>query len=92
MCTTATLTREISDFINIQDNWVIGFDDSKPGTIGNYVLPDGYYLAETIYGETLIYDRNGDHCEIATHKPTGRPQLWSLAGTPVLKVVSTEKP
>ena len=87
---TVILTREFSGFQNVQDTWLIGFDDAKAGTIGTYELPEGYSLGKNFLGEVLIYDENDDACEILTHKHSNRPQLFSnKREAPVLNAVET---
>jgi len=52
----------------------------------DYVLPPGYELSTTQYGEPAIYDSTGAYCDIVVHN-SGRPQL-STAGKemPVLSL------
>ncbi|QWE49715.1 hypothetical protein [Paenibacillus phage SV21] len=40
-----------------------------------YVLPEGYELSETIFGETAIFDNEGYYCFIEDHR--GLPLLRS---------------
>lgn len=82
MTATVKLVRHHSGFQNVPD----GFTTLEPGCegavdeytqeIAEYVLPDGYEVAKTVYGDTAIYTLAGGHCEIVMH-PSGRPQLVS---------------
>ena len=50
-----------------------------------YLLPDGYTLSETKYGERAIFDSDMSYCHILVHS-CGRPQLSSGSHkSPVLK-------
>lgn len=81
--TKITLTREFSGFRNVSDNWIIGFDDSKAGTIADYSLPEGFSVGKDWAGEEAIFGPDGYKCEIITHT-SGRPQLLWGEGNPVL--------
>lgn len=81
--TKITLTREFSGFVNVQDNWLIGFDDSKAGTIGDYLLPEGFTVGKDWAGEPAIFGPDDYKCEIITHT-SGRPQLLWGEENPVL--------
>lgn len=78
-----TLTREFSGFVNVSDNWLIGADDSKAGTIGKYVLPEGFTVGTDYAGEKAVFGPDDYKCEIVTHK-SGRPQLLWGEKNPVL--------
>ena len=49
-----------------------GYDDGGK----DYLLPDGYKLSKTQYGELAIY-HSGVYCDIIMHKASGWPQLVS---------------
>lgn len=86
--TTITLTREFSGFVNVSDNWLVGSDDSKAGTIKDYVLPEGFTLGRAFGGEIAIFGPDGYKCEIVTHRPSGHPQLLWGERNPVLSVAN----
>ncbi|WP_139074630.1 hypothetical protein [Paenibacillus elgii] len=59
--------------------WYCGhydFVDCDEGV--EYVLPEGYVVAENDLGEELIYDHTGDYCEISISH--NKPVLYSNAG------------
>lgn len=83
--TKITLTREFSGFTNVQDTWLLGSDDSKAGTIGDYLLPEGFTVGKDWAGEPAIFGPDDYKCEIITHT-SGRPQLLWGEKNPVLSV------
>lgn len=60
-----------------------GYDDGGK----EYLLPAGFEVAETQFGEKAIYHGN-DYCELRIHPPSGKPQLAFIDSTnmPVLKM------
>ena len=84
--TKITLTQEFSGFVNVSDNWLIGSDDSKGGTIKEYILPEGFSVGRDWANEPAVFGPDDYKCEIITHKPSGRPQLLWGEKNPVLGV------
>lgn len=48
-------------------------------------LPEGYRVIRNALGEGFMVDPAGDSCFFVTH-PSGKPQLVSRAGRPVLRI------
>lgn len=85
--TSITLTRAYSGFRNVEDEWIIGEDDSVAGTVGTYKLPDGYEIAENKLGGPGVFGPDGYMCTIGTAIGGSNPALF---GTPDKAIVLFE--
>lgn len=95
---TVFLCRMPSGFANVPDTWRLASDlddyADEPGYVEDtalYALPTGYRVANTQYGDPMIFADGVDRgCEIRTHA-TGRPQVWGAEGkAPVLRRVAPD--
>lgn len=82
-----TIYRIGSGFRNVPDTLVL----ERPGSEyiyweDQYILPDGYQVSETIYGEPAIYDPKGDHCNLAlSYGKKGAVLCTSVCGSIALR-------
>ncbi len=78
---TVTLVRHHSGFDNVPDSFAVhvpgAWHDEYTEDLATYMLPAGYTVAETKYGELAIWDQRNQYCEIVQHT-CGRPQLVSI--------------
>lgn len=82
-----TAYRIDSGFTNVMDRVTL---TPPPSDVVSWklklVLPAGYELSETIYGEPAIYDEQGNHCELCLNNLRGTSVLAvSSAGTTAIK-------
>ncbi len=87
----AWMRRHDSGFANIPDDWQVatGPDDWQPDAGQSapvrFALPEGYHVAMSAGGLPVIYDADGDWCEVIAHD-SGRPQIVSTAqAMPILR-------
>ena len=57
--TKITITRAFSGFANVEDKMLLGRHDDVAGTVADYILPEGYAVAED-----RIFDNYGFECFI----------------------------
>lgn len=77
MCKTVKITKFESGFANVPAQFAVGdFDDGSSCLVScaEYILPDGYHVAECNGGSLEIYDDMNRHHEIIEHS-SARPQL-----------------
>jgi len=68
-----------SGFRNIPNSYSLtdeNVDETRGDEGADYVLPDGYTVAEDNLGRPQIFDPQGERCAIVEHS-SGRPQLVS---------------
>jgi hypothetical protein len=78
---TVTLVHGRSGFVNVPDSFSVyapgAFVDEYNEDVATYVLPQGYTVAKTKFGELAIWDQRDQYCDIVQHS-CGRPQLVSI--------------
>ena len=65
------------------------YDDYSCGEPREYVLPDGFKVAETVDGIPMVYDADDYYCELTARYTGGRwvPVLSCIDGFRTLKAV-----
>lgn len=76
--TTVTITRAFSGFVNVEDTMLVGNHDDLAGTVADYVLPEGYWIADDRMTPRIV-DPNGYECFICPLR--NGAMLMSLAGS-----------
>lgn len=74
LCTTAYRMDELGQRHSLtpwRDDTLYYHGEDDDGT--EYILPDGYEVSKTEFGETAIFNSQGQHCPITTLR--GKPAI-----------------
>lgn len=85
---TVTLTRHNSGFANVPPEYTVGDNDDGSDALVSaeeYLLPEGFEVAESALGELGIYGPDGRRCDVAVGRNWKTPSLINAAGMVPLK-------
>ncbi len=92
VCTQSTMAADQGTGFSLRPwgtdtDTIKGFDDGGQ----EYILPDGYSVAESRSKTPEIYNDDDKHCELVVHEPSGKPQIAGISRKmPVLILLEDE--